>query len=130
MQFFTEIKYLGNYICVRRSSASLSMQFRLSEADNRTRQLKRTIRSRCIIPAGTRLGIWQTCVLSSALHGLHAHKSSQADLHTLTQWYHKQTRAVTHQPAHLTKISNADLRPCQHPQAPGASRAKEDCVTA
>ena len=44
------------------------MQFRLAEADNRTRQLKRTIRSRRVIPVKTRLGIWQTCVLTSALH--------------------------------------------------------------
>ena len=40
------------------------MQFRLAEADNRTRQLKRTIRSRRVIPVKTRLGIWQTCVLT------------------------------------------------------------------
>ena len=93
-------------LSVRRSSATQSLQFRLSEADNRARQLKRTIRSRRVIPVKTRLGIWQTCVLTSALHGLHAHKLSQADLLHLSQWFHRQVRAITHQPAHITKISN------------------------
>ena len=83
---------------------------RLAEADKRTSCLRRSIRSRRIIPVHTRLNIWQTCVLSSALHGLHALRLSSADTHKLSQWYHRQIRAVTHTPAHKTKISNHDLR--------------------
>ena len=70
----------------------------------------RSIRSRRIIPVHTRLSIWKTCVLSSALHGLHALKLSSADTHKLSQWYHRQVRAITRTPAHITKISNQELR--------------------
>ena len=105
-----ELSYLGTIISVRRSSATLSLQHRLAEADKRTSCLRRSIRSRRIIPVHTRLSIWKTCVLSSALHGLHALKLSSADLQKLSQWYHRQVRAVTHTPAHITKISNRELR--------------------
>ena len=105
-----ELTYLGIVISVRRSSATLTLQHRLAEADKRTSCLRRSIRSRRIIPVHTRLSIWKTCVLSSALHGLHALRLSFADLQKLSQWYHKQIRAVTHTPAHLTKISNQELR--------------------
>ena len=105
-----DLEYLGTVISVRRSSATLTLTHRLAEADKRMSNLRRTIRSRRIIPVATRLALWKTCVLSSALHGLHALRLSSADAGRLGQWYHRQIRAVTHTPAHLTKVSNQDLR--------------------
>ena len=40
-----------------------------------------------------RLRIWQTCVLTSALHGLHALKLGGPDALKLSQWFHRQVRA-------------------------------------
>ena len=52
-----ELTYLGIVISVRRSSATLTLQHRLAEADKRTSCLRRSIRSRRIIPVHTRLSI-------------------------------------------------------------------------
>ena len=105
-----EIQYLAIVVSVRRSTATLSVCHRLQEADKRTAQLRRSTRSRRILAAKTRLRIWQTCVLTSALHGLHAIKLGGPDALKLSQWFHRQVRAITRLPAHITKVSNAELR--------------------
>ena len=73
-----ELPYLWRILSVRRSSATLALKHRDSEADGRSKPLARTTRSRRIIDVRTRLRVWQTCVtqthqrisLSSAMPNL------------------------------------------------------------
>ena len=87
-----------------------TVSHRLEEARKREGQLRKSIRSRSVLRSGTRVAIWRACVFASALYGLLAQELTAANVTTLRQWYHRSLRAVTGMPAHLTHVSNADLR--------------------
>ena len=103
-----EVTYLGTILTFGRQ-ADRTVDHRLEEARRRECQLKRSIRSRSILHSGTRVLIWRSCVVTTALHGLMGLALDAKQASKLRQWFHKSLRAVTNLPAHLTKISNDDL---------------------
>ena len=104
-----EFVYLGTVVTLGKQS-DRTISHRLEEARKREGQLRKSIRSRSVLRSGTRVAIWRACVVASALYGLLAQELTAANVTTLRQWYHRSLRAVTGMPAHLTHISNADLR--------------------
>ena len=103
-----EVTYLGTILTFGKQ-ADRTVDHRLDEARRRECQLKRSIRSRSVLNSGTRVQIWRSCVVTTALHGLMGLELDARLASRLRQWFHKSLRAVTNMPAHLTKISNDDL---------------------
>ena len=104
-----EFVYLGTVVSLDKPS-DRTLSHRIEEAKKREGQLRKCIRSRSVLRSATRVAIWRACVVSSALYGLLAIELSNANVRELRQWFHKSLRAVTGLPAHLTHISNAQLR--------------------
>ena len=104
-----EFVYLGTIVTLGRPS-DRTVTHRLAEARKREGQLRRSIRSRSLLRSGTRVAIWRACVVASALYGLLAQELTATNVTTLRKWYHRSLRAVTGMPAHLTHVSNVDLR--------------------
>ena len=104
-----EFVYLGTIVTLGRQS-DRTVSHRLDEARKREGQLRKCIRNRTVLRAGTRVAIWRACVVASAMYGLLAQELTATNVTTLRQWYHKSLRAVTNTPAHLTHVSNAELR--------------------
>ena len=104
-----EFVYLGTVVTLSRQS-DRTVSHRLEEARKREGQLRKCIRSRSVLRAGTRVAIWRACVVASAMYGLLAQELTATNVTTIRQWYHKSLRAVTGMPAHITHVSNADLR--------------------
>ena len=86
------------------------MQHRLAEARDREAKIKRTVQTRKLLSLKHRLRIWQTCSVTSALFGNHPIGLSPSGAIALRQWFHRQLRAVTNEPAHINHISNHALR--------------------
>ena len=103
-----EVTYLGTILTFGRQ-ADRTVEYRLEEARRRECQLKRCIRSRSVLGARTRVQIWRSCVVTTALHGLMGLELDAKLASRLRQWFHKSLRAVTNLPAHLTKVSNEHL---------------------
>ena len=103
-----EVTYLGTILTFGRQ-ADRTVEYRLEEARRRECQLKRCIRSRSVLGARTRVQIWRSCVVTTALHGLMGLELDVKLASRLRQWFHKSLRAVTNLPAHLTKVSNEHL---------------------
>ena len=104
-----EFVYLGTVVTLSRQS-DRTVSHRLEEARKREGQLRKCIRSRSVLRAGTRVAIWRACVVASAMYGLLAQELTATNVTTIRQWYHKSLRAVTGMPVHITHVSNADLR--------------------
>ena len=105
------ITYLGTKISLKEGSDP-TLEFRLAEAAAKTSSLKKSIRSRKGFSRFHRVRVWRTCVVSSAMYGLLTVQFSGhmvAKLR-LRAWFHRRLRATVHMPAHLTKVSNSDLR--------------------
>ena len=104
-----EFVYLGTIVTLSRHS-DRTVAHRLEEARKREGQLRKSIRSRSVLRSSTRVAIWRACVVASALYGLLAQELTAANITTLRQWYHRSLRAVTGMLAHITHVTNADLR--------------------
>ena len=104
-----EFVYSGTVVTLGRQS-DRTVAHRLEEARKREGQLRKSIRSRSVLRSGARVAIWRACVVASALYGLLAQELTATNVTTLRQWYHRSLRAVAGMPAHLTHVSNADLR--------------------
>ena len=104
-----EFAYLGTIVTLGRPS-DRTVTHRLAEARKREGQLRRSIRSRSLLRSGTRVAVWRACVVASALYGLLAQELTATNVTNLRKWYHRSLRAVTGMPAHLTHVSNVDLR--------------------
>ena len=103
-----EVTYLGTILTFGRQ-ADRTVEHRLEEARRRECQLKRSIRSRSVLNSSTRVQVWRSCVVMTALHGLMGLELDAKQASRLRQWFHKSLRAVTNLPAHLTKVSNEEL---------------------
>ena len=105
----SEFVYLGTVVALDRQS-DRTVSHRLEEARKREGQLRKSIRSRSVLKVGTRVAIWRACVVASAMYGLLSQELTAANVTAIRQWFHKSLRAVTGMPAHITHISNEDLR--------------------
>ena len=92
-----EFVYLGTVVTLSRQS-DRTVSHRLEEARKREGQLRKCIRSRSVLRAGTRVAIWRACVVASAMYGLLAQELTATNVTTIRQWYHKSLRAVTGMP--------------------------------
>ena len=104
-----EFVYLGTIVTLGKQS-DRTVSHRLEEACKREGQLRKCIRSRSVLRVGTRVAIWRACVVASAMYGLLAQELTTTNVTAIRQWYHKSLRAVTGMPAHITNVSNAELR--------------------
>ena len=104
-----EFVYLGTIVTLGKQS-DRTVSHRLEEARKREGQLRKCIRSRSVLRVGTRVAIWRACVVASAMYGLLAQELTTTNVTAIRQWYHKSLRAVTGMPAHITHVSNAELR--------------------
>ena len=68
------------------------------------------VRSRKGLSRSHRVRIWRTCVVSSAMYGLLTTPFNGHMVAKLRAWFHRNLRAVVNMSAHLTKISNKELR--------------------
>ena len=103
------LTYLGTKLSLRDGSDP-TLEFRLAEAAAKTSSLRRSIRSRKGLSRSHRVRLWRTCVVSSALYGLLTTPFNGHMVAKLRAWFHRNLRAVVNMPAHLTKISNTELR--------------------
>ena len=103
------ITYLGTKLSLREGTDP-TLEFRLAEAAAKTSSLRKSIRSRKGLSRSHRVRIWRTCVVSSAMYGLMAIPFNGHMVTKLRAWFHRNLRAVVNMPAHLTKISNKELR--------------------
>ena len=86
------------------------VQHRLAEARDREAKIKRTVQARRLLGFQHRIRIWQTCSVTSALLGIHPIGLSSTGAIVLRQWFHRQLRAITNEPAHINHIGNSTLR--------------------
>ena len=103
------ITYLGTKLSLR-DGTDPTLEFRLAEAAAKTSSLRKSIRSRKGLSRSHRVRIWRTCVVSSAMYGLLTTPFNGHMVAKLRAWFHRNLRAVANMPAHLTKISNNELR--------------------
>ena len=103
------ITYLGTKISLKEGSDA-TLDFRLAEAAAKTSSLKKSIRSRKGLSRFHRVRVWRTCVVSSSMYGLLNVQFNGHMVAKLRAWFHRHLRATVHMPAHLTKVSNSDLR--------------------
>ena len=103
------ITYLGTKLSLR-DGTDPTLEFRLAEAAAKTSSLRKSIRSRKGLSRSHRVRIWRTCAVSSAMYGLLTTPFNGHMVAKLRAWFHRNLRAVVNMPAHLTKISNNELR--------------------
>ena len=103
----TSITYLGIVLCCG-DFAAQTLAHRLRTAEIQRARLLKVLHSKSI-PMHRRLQLWQACVCSSALYGLHVIGLRQKQIDRLTQVLVKHVRAITRSFAHMTKESSFDL---------------------
>ena len=105
----TSVVYLGTHLTLEGGGKAV-VQHRLAEARDREAKIKRTVQARRLLGLQHRIRIWQTCSVTSALFGIHPIGLSSTGAVALRQWFHRQLRAVTNEPAHINHIGNSALR--------------------
>ena len=103
------ITYLGTKLSLKEGSDQ-TLDFRIAEAASKVTALRKSIRARQGFSRHHRVRVWQTCVVSSAMYGLLTTQFNGHMVSKLRAWFHRQLRAVFNMPAHLTKISNSEVR--------------------
>ena len=103
------ITYLGTKLSLKEGSDQ-TLDFRIAEAASKVTALRKSIRARQGFSRHHRVRVWQTCVVSSAMYGLLTTHFNGHMVAKLRAWFHRQLRAVVNMPAHLTKISNSEIR--------------------
>ena len=105
----TSVVYLGTHLTLEGGGKAV-VQHRLAEARDREAKIKRTVQARRLLGLQHRIRIWQTCSVTSALFGIHPIGLSSTGAVALRQWFHRQLRAITNEPAHINHIGNSTLR--------------------
>ena len=101
--------YLGTIIAFR-DPATLTLNKRLMKARGQYSMLRKTINSPRIASKKCRYRIWEAGVLSSSTYGLLASGLTATGCCKLRQMASRQTRAIARLPAHLTHVSNVQVR--------------------
>ena len=101
--------YLGTVISYRDAQA-LTLQKRLIKARGQYSMLRKTINSPRVIGCQHRFKIWQAGVVSSATYGLGSVGLNTTGHTKLRATTSRQARAIAHLPAHITHVSNAEVR--------------------
>ena len=111
--FLVQVKsaheYLGTILAYR-DSAMRSLEHRLQKARGQYAALRKTLHAKRIISKKLRFRIWQAGVWSSASYGLTATGIRPKGVARIRAMAARQVRAISGKPAHLTFVSNAEIR--------------------
>ena len=107
-------EYLGTIIAYRDAPAR-TCAHRMKKAYS---QLRKTINSARIVSNRPRYQVWHSGVLSSATYGLLATGVTYTSKRSLQAMTARQTRAIARRPAHLTRITNEQVKAILHAEDP------------
>ena len=110
-------EYLGTIIAYRDAPAR-TCAHRMKKARGQYSQLRKTINSARIVSNRPRYQVWRSGVLSSATYGLLATGVTYTSKRSLQAMTARQTRAIARRPAHLTHITNDQVRAILHAEDP------------
>ena len=110
-------EYLGTIIAYRDAPAR-TCAHRTKKARGQYSQLRKTINSARIVSNRPRYQVWRSGVLSSATYGLLATGVTYTSRRSLKAMTARQTRAIARRPAHLTRITNEQVRTILHAEEP------------
>ena len=117
-------EYLGTIIAYRDASAR-TCAHRMKKARGQYSQLRRTINSARIVSNRPRYQVWRSGVLSSATYGLLATGVTFTSKRSLQAMTARQIRAIARRPAHLTHVTNDQVRAILHAEDPSATLARQ-----
>ena len=103
-----KIKYLGIIISYSNYEL-LTLRHRLAEASKKIQQVRKYIYNRRIASPAARLRVWFATVWATAVTGLPEVGLSPESARLLRGWYAQKLRSVLNQPAHITRVTTADL---------------------
>ena len=101
-------KYLGIQLSYH-NHADLTLKFRQQQAASKKAKVRKFVNSRRGSATASRLLVWRSTVWASASFGLETAGLALSGARKLQAWFSRQLRAITHQPAHLTKVRTTDL---------------------
>ena len=102
-------EYLGTIIAYRDAPAR-TCAHRMKKARGQYSQLRKTINSARIVSNRPRYQVWRSGVLSSATYGLLATGATYTSKRSLQAMTARQTRAIARRPAHLTHVTNEQIK--------------------
>ena len=121
--------YLGAIIAYR-DAQSKTVTHRLKKARGQYSQLRKTINSARIVSNRPRYHIWRAGVLSAATYGLLSVGVTGASKRSLQAMASRQMRAIARRPAHLSQLTNAQVRQALNAEEPlAALHAQEPSAT-
>ena len=109
--------YLGTVIAYR-DAQSKTVTHRLKKARGQYSQLRKTINSARIVSNRPRYHIWRAGVLSAATYGLLSVGVTGTSKRSLQAMASRQMRAIARRPAHLTHLTNAQVRQALNAEEP------------
>ena len=110
-------EYLGTIIAYRDAPAR-TCAHRMKKARGQYSQLRKTINSARIVSNRPRYQVWRSGVLSSAIYGLLATGVTFTSKRSLQAMTARQIRAIARRPAHLTHVTNEEVRSILHAEDP------------
>ena len=102
-------EYLGTIFAYRESS-QLNLQHRLLKSRGQYAMLRKVVHARRIISKQHRYRIWSAGVLTSATYGIYAVGLTTSGKTQLKAMVSRQLRAIAAMPAHLTHVTNLEVR--------------------
>ena len=117
-------EYLGTIIAYR-DAAARTCAHRMKKARGQYSQLRKTINSARIVSNRPRYQIWRSGVLSSATYGLLATGVTFTSKKSLQAMTARQIRAIARRPAHLTHVTNEEVRSVLHAEDPVTTLIKQ-----
>ena len=112
--------YLGTIIAYR-DAQSKTVTHRLKKARGQYCQLRKTINSARIVSNRPRYHIWRAGVLSAATYGLLSVGVTGTSKRSRQAMASRQMRAIARRPAHLTHLTNAQVRQALNAEEPLAA---------
>ena len=113
-------EYLGTIIAYR-DAQSKTVTHRLKKARGQYSQLRKTINSTRIVSNRPRYQVWRAGVLSAATYGLLSVGVTSTSKRSLQAMASRQMRAIARRPAHLTHLTNAQVRQALNAEEPLAA---------
>ena len=112
--------YLGTIIAYR-DAQSKTVTHRLKKARGQYSQLRKTINSARIVSNRPRYHVWRAGVLSAATYGLLSVGVTGASKRSLQAMASRQMRAIARRPAHVSHLTNAQVRQALNAEEPLAA---------
>ena len=113
-------EYLGTIIAYR-DAQSKTVTHRLKKARGQYSQLRKTINSARIVSNRPRYHVWRAGVLSAATYGLLSVGVTGASKRSLQAMASRQMRAIARRPAHVSHLTNAQVRQALNAEEPLAA---------